>query len=253
MQITFLGTGTSQGIPVIGSDHPVCKSKSSKNKRLRTSAMVEWNNRRFVIDCGPDFRQQMLNNNVEQIDGIFFTHEHTDHMIGLDDIRPFYFHQGNIPIYTYTRVLKALKKRFDYIFDKEYRYPGAPSIEVHDISLNTFNLWGCQITPIQVLHGKLPIYGYRFGDFTYITDCKTIPEKEMHKLKGTHTLVINALRKTPHHSHLNIEEALNFVKRVKPKRTYFTHISHLLGFHEEVEKELPKNVYLAYDNLKIQL
>ena len=253
MKVTFLGTGTSQGIPMIGCQHPVCLSKGQKDKRLRSSAMIEFNNYRYIIDCGPDFRQQMLANNVEDIDGILFTHEHTDHMIGLDDIRPFYFQQGNIPLYAEQRVLNALKKRFDYIFNTRNKYPGIPSVDVFPITEKPFFLKDLKVIPIRILHGKLPIFGYRFGDFTYITDAKTVPDAELEKIKGTRVLVINALRISHHHTHFNLEEALNFVKKVNPEKTYFTHISHLLGFHEEVEKKLPENVFLAFDNLKITI
>jgi len=253
LEVTFLGTGTSQGVPVIGCKDPVCLSQDPKDKRLRTSAMIEWEDQRYIIDCGPDFRQQMLVNQVDKIDGILFTHEHTDHMIGLDDIRPFYFEQGDIPIYAEPRVLNELKKRFDYIFNPENRYPGIPSVNTFPVSGKPFFLKNLEVTPIRIFHGKLPIYGYRFGDFTYITDAKTISDEELEKIKGTKVLVLNALRKHPHHTHLNLAEALNWVEKIKPEKAYFTHISHLLGFHEKVEKQLPKNVHLAFDNLKIKI
>ncbi len=253
MQITFLGTGTSQGIPVIGSKHPVCLSTDLKDRRLRSSVMIEWDGFYYIIDCGPDFRQQLLANQVPQIDGIFFTHEHTDHIIGLDDIRPFYFKQGDIPLYAHPRVLAALEKRFDYIFKTKDKYPGAPSVAVHTLSGDAFQINQHRVTPIKVCHGKLPVYGFRLGDFVYITDAKTIPEEELKKLTHTKVLVVNALRHKPHHSHFNLEEALSFIKRINPEKAYLTHISHLLGFHQEVEKTLPKNVHLAYDNLKIDL
>lgn len=253
MEITFLGTGTSQGIPIIGSKHPVCLSNNQKDKRLRSSIMIEWNDSRYIIDCGPDFRQQMLRQQISQIDGIFFTHEHTDHMIGLDDIRPFYFNQGNIPIYAEARVLEALHKRFDYIFEVGKKYPGIPSVEVHSISEEPVRIDELEILPIRVYHGRLPILGYRFGDFSYITDAKTIPTTAIEKLKGTKVLVVNALRNEPHPTHFNLEEALDFIDLINPERAYLTHISHLLGFHEKVEKELPDHVHLAYDNLKIKI
>jgi len=253
VKVTFLGTGTSQGIPMIGCKHPVCLSNDQKDKRLRSSAMIEFNNHRYIIDCGPDFRQQMLKNEVEGIDGILFTHEHTDHLIGLDDIRPFYFHQGNIPLYAEPRVIKALEKRFDYIFDVKNKYPGIPSVDIFPISEKPFYLHDLEVIPIRVYHGKLPILGFRFGDFTYITDAKTIPDTEIEKIKGTRVLVVNALRREPHLTHFNLEEALEFVKKVNPEKAYFTHISHLLGFHEEVEKNLPNHIHLAFDNLKITI
>lgn len=253
MEVTFLGTGTSQGIPVIGSKHPVCLSSNPKDRRLRTSAMVEWDDYTYIIDCGPDFRQQMLANNVEHINGILFTHEHTDHMIGLDDIRPFDFRQGPVPVYLEKRVLKALEERFDYVFKLENKYPGAPSVETHLLDGNNFRLGNLEVIPIRVWHGHWPVYGFRFGDFAYITDAKTVDEEEVEKLKGVRVLVVNALRHEPHRTHFNLEEALVFIKRVNPERAYLTHISHLLGFHDEVEKQLPENVFPAYDNLKITI
>lgn len=253
MKITFLGTGTSQGIPVIGSKHPVCLSKNPKDKRLRTSAMIEWDNYRYIIDCGPDFRQQMLANQVDKIDGILFTHEHTDHLIGFDDIRPFYFMQGDVPVYAHPRVLSALAERFAYVFETKNKYPGAPTVATHPLSGEAFSLGNCQVAPIEIMHGNLPIYGYRFGDLTYITDAKTVSNEEIKKLKGTKVLVVNVLRHNPHHAHFNLKEALEFVEKVNPEVTYFTHISHLLGFHDEVEAQLPEHIHLAYDNLKIEI
>ena len=250
MKITFLGTGTSQGIPVIGSSHPVCLSDNPKDKRLRVSVMVSWDNYNYVIDCGPDFRQQMLTHKVEQLDGILFTHEHADHTAGIDDIRPFFFRQGDIPIYAHDRVIKGLQRRFDYIFADENRYPGAPAVSVNPVERNTpFVIGNLEAIPIEVLHNRLPVLGYRLGDFAYITDAKTVSEDQLMKLKGIKVLTVNALRKEPHHSHFNLEEALEFVEKVRPEQAYFTHISHHMGFHEQVEKELPDHVHLAYDNL----
>lgn len=253
LEITFLGTGTSQGIPVIGSNDPVCLSNDPKDKRLRVSALVKWDDSTFLIDCGPDFRQQMLSNPVEKIDAIFYTHEHSDHTAGLDDIRPFFFKQGNIPIYANERVIKSLQKRFDYIFSLDDKYPGAPGVEEHVVTDNAFLVNQKKIIPIRVLHMDLEILGYRMGKLAYVTDAKTIPETEFYKFENLDVLVINALRKTSHYSHFNLEEALAFIKKVSPKRAFLTHISHKLGFHEEVQKELPENVFLAYDNLKIKI
>ncbi|GAA0870901.1 MBL fold metallo-hydrolase [Gangjinia marincola] len=253
MKITFLGTGTSQGIPVIGSTHPVCMSDDPKDKRLRVSILVECETETFVIDCGPDFRTQLLANPVNHIDGVVFTHEHSDHIAGLDDIRPFYFRQGDVSLYAEDRVIEALKKRYHYMFVTENKYPGVPTFDIHQLINKPFNLKQTTITPIQVYHGKLPVFGYRIHDFAYITDAKTIPDEELKKLEGLDVLVLNALREEPHHSHLNIEEALEIIKKVKPKKTYFTHISHYMGFHAEVEESLPKNVHLAYDNLTLEL
>ena len=250
LKITFLGTGTSQGIPIIGSTHPVCLSKNPKDKRLRVSVMVNWDTHCYVIDCGPDFRQQMLTHNVTHLDGILFTHEHSDHTAGIDDIRPFFFKQGNIPIYAHERVITALERRFDYIFTTTNKYPGAPGVEINKIThTNAFTIGNTKAIPIEAYHGNLPVLGFRIKGFVYLTDVKTVPEEEMEKLKNVDILVVNALREEVHQTHFNLEEALAFVEKVKPKRAYFTHISHMLGFHDDVEKKLPKNVHLAYDNL----
>ena len=254
MKITFLGTGTSQGIPVIGSKHPVCLSNDPKDKRLRVSVLLSWDDYNFVIDCGPDFRQQMLTHKVTKLDGILFTHEHADHTAGIDDIRPYFFRQGDIPIYAHERVVESLKIRFDYIFAGEDRYPGAPAVEVNQIENDLpFEIGGQLAIPINAYHNRLQVFGFRIKDFTYLTDVKSVDDKEIDKLKGTNILVINALRKEPHHSHFNLEEALDFIAKVKPEKAYLTHISHFLGFHDEVEKELPKNVHLAFDNLQINI
>jgi phosphoribosyl 1,2-cyclic phosphate phosphodiesterase len=251
LKITFLGTGTSQGIPIIGSDHPVCLSQNPKDKRLRVSVLIEWDELVYIIDCGPDFRYQMLRENVRRIDGIVFTHEHSDHVLGLDDIRPFYFRQGNIPIYAHKRVLKSIKKRFDYFFKKENRYPGAPEVIINRIKNKSFKLNNLKVVPVKGKHNKLQVFGFRFKNFAYLTDMKTVSDKEIEKIKDVKVLVINALRIKPHQSHFNLEEALRFIEKVNPGTAYLTHISHLLGFHEEVEKTLPERVFLAYDGLKI--
>ncbi|WP_347926051.1 MBL fold metallo-hydrolase [Pontimicrobium sp. SW4] len=253
MKITFLGTGTSQGIPVIGSNHPVCLSKNIKDKRLRVSVLIEWDNYAYVIDCGPDFRQQMLRTNVSRIDGILFTHEHADHTAGLDDIRPYFFRQGDIPIFAHERVLSSLERRFDYIFEAENKYPGAPSVKKNIIENKPFELGNLEIIPINGFHNKLQVFGFRFKDFAYLTDMKTIEEDEIEKLKGVEVLVVNALREEQHESHFNLKEALQFIKKVNPQKAYLTHISSLLGFHDVVEKSLPKNVFLAYDNLELTI
>lgn len=254
MEVTFLGTGTSLGIPIIGSEHPVCLSDDPRDKRLRVSILVSWENTTYVIDCGPDFRQQMLRAQCTAIDGILFTHEHADHTAGLDDIRPFYFRQGAIHFYAHKRVFEQLEKRFEYIFTTENRYPSAPSVIQHEVINNeSFELKGVQVTPINAWHHKLQVFGYRFHDFAYLTDVKTIEQAEKDKLKGVKVLVINALRIQEHISHFSLEEALAFVAEIQPERAYFTHISHLLGFHAEVSKELPENVFLAYDTLTITI
>ena len=253
LKITFLGTGTSQGIPVIGSTHPVCLSNNPKDKRLRVSVMVEWEDSTFVIDCGPDFRQQMLRANPEKIDALLFTHEHADHTAGLDDIRPFCFKQGELPIYAHQRVIEQLKIRFEYVFATENRYPGAPTVAINIIENKPFTINNLPIIPIDSLHYKLQVFGFRFDKFAYLTDIKTITKTELDKLKNLEVLVINALREKEHISHLNLEQALEIINIIKPKKAYLTHISHLLGFHDEVQQKLPKNVFLAYDQLEITI
>lgn len=254
MKITFLGTGTSQGIPVIGSNHPVCLSKNPKDKRLRVSVLISWKDYNFVIDCGPDFRQQMLRHNVTKLDGVLFTHEHADHTAGIDDIRPFFFRQGDIPVYAHEDVIQSLKRRFDYIFADENRYPGAPAVKVNLINNNVpFLIGDKQVIPVEAFHNRLKVYGYRIGDFAYLTDVKSINAEEISKIKGVKVLSVNALRIEPHHSHFNLKEALEFVEKVNPQIAYLSHISHYLGFHDEVEKKLPKNVHLAYDNLVVSV
>lgn len=253
MKVTFLGTGTSQGIPVIGSDHPVCLSTNPKDKRLRVSVLVEWEGCNILIDCGPDFRAQMLANNVKHLDAIFYTHEHNDHTAGLDDIRPFFFRQGDIPVYAHKRVLESLRKRFDYIFTSENKYPGAPGVIENEITNTPFYFKELKVLPVDFKHNRLQVFGFRMEDFAYLTDLKSIEEEEIEKLMGVKALVVNALRHEPHHSHFNLEEALEFINKVKPEKAYLTHISHLLGFHDEVQEKLPENVFLAYDNLKITI
>lgn len=252
LKITFLGTGTSTGVPMIASNHPVALSNNSKDKRLRSSILVSWKNFNYVVDCGPDFRQQMMREQITLINGILFTHEHADHIAGLDEIRPYCFQIGPLPIYSTQRVLNVLQKRYDYIFETENRYPSAPSVAPTIISHHeNFELGGVIITPVEVMHGNLPILGYRFNDIAYITDIKTISTKEKQKLKNLEVLIVTGLRKEPHNTHFNLEEALSFINEIQPKKAYLTHISELLGFHDEVEKELPDNVFLAYDGLKI--
>jgi phosphoribosyl 1,2-cyclic phosphate phosphodiesterase len=254
LKVYFLGTGTSQGIPVIGSNHPVCKSTDFKDKRLRVSVWISWGNYSFVIDCGPDFRQQMLSSNCQKVDGILFTHEHSDHTAGIDDIRPFNFKQGEIPIYAHQRVIHNLRKRFDYVFETVNKYPGAPSVETIEVVNNqSFSIGNKTAVPINVMHGSLQVFGYRIDDFAYLTDVKTIENSEIQKLKNLKVLVINALREEPHDTHFNLKEALDFITLVQPKKAYLTHISHIMGYHEEVQKNLPDNVFLAYDNLEITI
>ena len=254
MKIYFLGTGTSQGIPVIGSHHSVCLSTDKKDNRLRVSVWIETEDASIVIDCGPDFRQQMLNSKCPKIDGLLFTHEHADHTAGLDDIRPFFFKQGAISIYAHERVLKNLERRFDYIFETENKYPGAPSIiENEVVNDQPFSVNDEIIVPINAFHGSLQVFGYRIQDFVYLTDVKTMEVSEIEKIQDCKVLVVNCLREEPHATHFNLEEVLHFVSCVRAKTTYLTHISHLFGFHEEIQKKLPENVFVAYDNLEINI
>lgn len=252
-EIIFLGTGTSQGVPVIGCKHPVCLSENPKDKRLRTSAFIKTKGINILLDCGPDFRQQMLRENLDRIDAILLTHEHNDHIIGLDDVRPINFlTQKDMPIYALPRVINEVKSRFPYAFVNE-KYPGAPEFQVNEIKTSYINVEGIEIIPLDVMHGKLPILGYRIGNLAYLTDISFIPKETIDKLKGLDILVIDALRKSPkHHSHLTLDEAIEYSKMIKPKQTYFIHINHHMGFHDIVEKELPDDFHLAYDGLKLQ-
>ena len=254
MLLKFLGTGTSQGIPVIGSHHPVCLSKDPKDKRLRTSALVTSDNgKKILIDCGPDFRQQMLNNQEEQIDAVLITHEHNDHIIGLDDLRPLIFkNKVSMPIYCNVRVANEVKSRFPYAFT-EHKYPGAPSFDLVEVQ-NKFTLFDeVDILPIDIVHSEIHILGFKMKNLAYITDASHIDDTEKEKLKNLDFFIINCLRKTePHHSHFILPQVLELVKELKPKKTYLIHISHQLGFHSEVEKELPENVHLAFDGLEIE-
>ncbi|MEN8125139.1 MAG: MBL fold metallo-hydrolase [Bacteroidota bacterium] len=253
MKITFLGTGTSQGIPVIGCSHEVCLSENKKDKRLRSSVAIQIDDDTYIIDCGPDFRQQMLNQNISKISGILFTHFHADHTAGLDDIRPFTQSAGSLPIFARKDVIDSLKERFDYIFLTVNRYIGAPRLIINEIDNNPFQLNNLKVIPIEVIHGKLKIFGYRFNNIAYITDAKMVSEEEKRKLKNLDVLVINALRIDSHPTHFNLEEALEFIAEINPQKAYLTHISHKLGFHDKVSKTLPKNIFLAYDGLSLEI
>jgi len=254
MKITVLGSGTSQGVPVIACDCDVCKSTDPKDNRLRSSIMISINSNNYVIDSGPDFRQQMLRQHVKSLKAIIFTHEHKDHLAGLDDVRAFnYREEREMEVFCTERVEDALRKEFHYIFEKE-KYPGIPNIRIHRIENKPFILPdGTEIIPIEVMHYKLPVLGFRIKDFTYITDAKTISKIEMDKVKGSKVLIINALHRSEHISHFNLEEALQFIDEVKPEKAYLTHISHLFGKHEDIEKILPPNVFPAYDGFEILL
>jgi phosphoribosyl 1,2-cyclic phosphate phosphodiesterase len=253
VKLTFLGTGTSQGIPIIACKCPVCLSTDTRDKRLRTSAMIEVDDKTIVIDSGPDFRYQMLRAKVEKLDAIIFTHEHKDHTAGLDDVRAFnWVNKKAVDIYAEERVQASLKQEFAYVF-AEFRYPGIPQLNLIKVENLPFQINGTQIIPIRAKHFKLPVYGYRIADMAYITDANYISEEEKEKLKGLKVLVLNALRKEKHLSHFTLSEALALIKELKPERAYLTHFSHQLGFHEEISKELPENVLMAYDGLEIEI
>ena len=253
MKLKFLGTGTSQGIPVIGSTHPVCLSTNPKDKRLRSSVMItDDEGKKILIDCGPDFRQQMLTNQESNVDALLITHEHNDHIIGLDDLRPIIFQKRkDISIYCLSRVGKEIQNRFPYAFTED-KYPGAPSFEITEIGNEPFIIENTEITPIQVIHYKLPILGYKFKNLAYITDASFISEEEQEKLKNLDVLIINCLRKDePHVAHYILPEILELVEKLQPKTTYLTHISNRFGFHDEIESMTPENVHPAYDGLEI--
>lgn len=249
MKITFLGTGTSQGVPVIACECEVCLSSDSHDKRLRTSALIETDETTLLIDAGPDFRQQMLREHVVKLDSILLTHEHKDHIAGLDDVRAFnYKSRDAIDIYAEERVQKALKKEYSYVFS-EYQYPGIPKMRLNQIPEHTFNIKEIKIEPIRVFHYRLPVMGFRIGNFAYITDANYIPEESKEKLYGVKYLIINALRREKHISHFTLREALDVIREISPKKAYITHISHQMGFHSEVSKELPAGIMFAYDGL----
>jgi phosphoribosyl 1,2-cyclic phosphate phosphodiesterase len=251
-RLEFLGTGTSQGIPVLGCGCPVCLSDDPRDNRLRSSVIVSVNDKKIVIDTGPDFRQQMLRSNNVDCDAVLFTHEHMDHISGLDDIRAINFIQRkDMPLYGSVGVEEALHRIYHYAFATN-PYPGAPIIHFNLIPENAFDVLGTTVVPIKVKHGRMPVLGFRFGDLTYITDAKHIDQDEREKIRGTKVLIVNALRLKEHHSHMNLEQALEMVEDLKPERAYFTHISHLLGNHATVEQELPNHVRLAYDGLIIE-
>ncbi len=254
MTVTFLGTGTSQGIPVITCNCKVCTSADPRDQRLRSSVLVQEGDTTIVIDTGPDFRYQMLRAQVKQLDAVLFTHEHKDHIAGLDDVRPFNFaQQGAVDIYGTYAVHQALKREFYYAFSDQ-KYPGVPQLHMHEITTAPFSVAGkVEVIPIQVMHFKMPVLGFRMGNFTYITDAKTIDEENISKIRGSDVLVINALQRDSHISHFTLDEAVGMAQRIGAGETYFTHISHRLGAHEEVSRELPAGVSLAYDGLQLQL
>ncbi|WP_435355943.1 MBL fold metallo-hydrolase [Emticicia sp. SJ17W-69] len=254
MQVTFLGTGTSGGIPVLTCGCEICNSLDYRDKRLRVSVWIEIENKSFIIDTGPDFRQQALRERIPNIDGIIYTHEHKDHTAGLDDIRPYNYLHGiqHLDLYGNPRVLNQLKREFAYAFE-EQKYPGVPLLNLHEISNQPFTIKDVLFTPIEVLHHRLPVLGFRVQDFTYITDVNFVAEQELEKVYGTKVLVLGALQRQKHISHFTLDEAIEVAQKVNAEMTYLTHISHKMGLHSDVEKDLPPNIRLAYDGLKIRL
>ena len=253
MKITLLGTGTSQGVPVIGCGCEVCRSLDYRDKRLRSSVHLSTENQSLVIDTGPDFRQQMLREAIQRLDAVLFTHGHKDHTAGLDDVRAYNFLQKmDMPVYGHSYVLKQLTNEYAYAFEP-HRYPGIPRLTLHTITDEPFQVGGTTITPLPVMHLNMPVNGCRVMDFSYITDANAIPDATLDRLRGTRLLVLNALQREKHVSHFNLEEALAVAAQIGAERTYLTHISHRMGLHKEVEKELPAGVMLAYDGLSIDL
>lgn len=253
MKVKILGSGTSQGIPVIACSCHVCHSSQAKDKRLRASIHIQINDKSIVVDAGPDFRQQMLRAHILTLDAIVFTHEHKDHIAGLDDVRAYNYKEDKpMKVYARNQVIKALQREFHYVFENA-SYPGVPKLEVIEIENKPFEIEGITLEPIEVMHYKMPVFGYRIGDFTYITDAKTIAESEIEKVKGTKVLIVNALHQSEHISHFNLKEALAFIALIKPEKAYLTHISHLFGTHEEIEKLLPPNVFATYDGMEIEI
>ncbi len=253
MTITFLGTGTSQGVPVIGCSCEVCKSLDYRDKRLRSSVHINVNNQSFLIDTGPDLRQQMLRENINRLDAIFFTHAHRDHTAGLDDVRAYNFLQNmDMPVYGTQQTLDQLRNDFAYIFE-EHHYPGLPRIDLRPIKESSFVVNGVEITPLPVMHLKLPVLGFRIGDFSYITDANFISEETYNRLRGTKILVLNALQQEPHISHFTLQQAIEVAQKINAEKTYFTHLSHKMGPHAEVSKMLPENIQLSFDGLSVKL
>lgn len=253
MIVTFLGTGTSQGVPVIACDCEVCRSLDFRDKRLRVSVHLQIGNKSLVIDSGPDFRQQVLRERIKTLDALLFTHEHKDHTAGMDDIRAFNFFQGKaIPVYGRPTVLEQLQREYAYVFS-EHQYPGIPRVQLQPIANEPFVVEGIEVIPVEVLHYRLPVYGFRIGDFTYITDANFIADGELEKVRGSRVIVLNALRREPHISHFTLDQAVELLRDLQPEKGFLTHISHQMGRHAEVDKLLPPNVHLAFDGLKIEL
>lgn len=253
MKITFLGTGTSQGVPVIACQCKVCKSEDPKDRRLRSSVLIEDKGVSIVIDTGPDFRQQMLREDVRSLTAVLLTHEHKDHVAGMDDVRAFNFSQRRpMPIFADKRTQKAVLRDFYYAFSPN-PYPGVPRLDLIEVESSPFFIEHLKIVPLDVMHLKMPVKAFRVHNFTYITDANSIENTELEKMKGSEVMVINALKKEKHISHYNLNEAIEVINQVNPRRAYITHISHQMGFHEEVTPTLPEGIYLAYDGLSFEL
>jgi phosphoribosyl 1,2-cyclic phosphate phosphodiesterase len=249
----LLGTGTSQGVPVIGCTCEVCRSIDYRDNRLRVSVHLQIGNKSIIIDSGPDFRQQVLRERIKHLDAVIFTHEHKDHTAGLDDIRAFNFlHQKDMPIYGEKRVLEQLKREFAYIFSG-VPYPGIPRVELFPITEEPFEIEGIEVIPLRVMHYKLPVLGYRIGDFSYITDVNYIAPEVLDKIRGSKVIVLGALRLESHISHFSLEEAVELLKDLAPEQAYLTHISHLMGLHRKVDEILPDFIRLGYDGQQIEL
>lgn len=251
MKLLFLGTGTSTGIPQIGCECEVCLSANPKDKRLRTSLLVSIDGKNILIDCGPDFRQQMLTNNIKHLDAVLLTHHHYDHISGLDELRSF-TNSKAMPICAEEYVEDAIKRTFPYCFG-DNKYPGVATFDIKNIDNEEFDIAGIKVLPIRVMHYNLPIFGYRIGNVAYITDMLTISDVEIEKLNSLDILIINALRHNPHISHQTLADALDIIRRVSPRKAYLVHVSHQMGLHDEVSKQLPENVSIAYDGLQIDV
>ena len=253
MKVTFLGTGTSQGVPIIACECQVCRSQNPKDNRLRTSILIESDIAKVVVDSGPDFRQQLLRQKLKTLDAVIFTHEHKDHIAGLDEVKAFnYFNKMRMPVYASERVQQAIKREFAYIFSED-KYPGIPEIDLYNVTDEPIKIKDIELLPIEVIHYRLPVKAYRINDFTYITDANFISDEEKQKIKSSKIIVINALRREEHVSHYTFQQAIDLMQELKPEKAYFTHISHQLGLHEEVSKELPSFIELAYDGLQIEI